>query len=179
MPSNSLHTLNSQNKIPQQVGAPAKTIVPTVPSVPGSTEKAGKPVVAAMNVPVPATVSEAPTIVAAANDAKDIPKADNDKKTIEPPTPGVKPVQPPTPGLKPLPAVDQKVKEEKEPEKVQVKTPAEEKGLKAGNTGMIPNPLPTPKKHIPKEMDFDIQPISSQMHFDIVDMTGMDFFDIN
>ena len=44
---------------------------------------------------------------------------------------------------------------------------------------MIKNPLPTPKKHVAKEMDFDHQPISTQMHFDLVDMTGMDFFDIN
>lgn len=43
----------------------------------------------------------------------------------------------------------------------------------------IPNPLPTPKKHIPREMEFDLIPEEKDMHFDIVDLTGKDFFDIN
>lgn len=43
----------------------------------------------------------------------------------------------------------------------------------------IPNPLPTPKKHVPREMEFDLIPEEKDMHFDIVDMTGKDFFDIN
>lgn len=43
----------------------------------------------------------------------------------------------------------------------------------------IKNPLPTPKKHVPKEMDFDREPTQLDMHFDVVDMSGMDYFDIN
>lgn len=43
----------------------------------------------------------------------------------------------------------------------------------------IHNPLPTPKKHVSKDMDFDIDPLEVDMHFDIVDLTGKDFFDIN
>ena len=43
---------------------------------------------------------------------------------------------------------------------------------------LIENPLPTPKKHVPKEMDFDIEPDPDHMHFDVVDMKGKDFFDI-
>ena len=43
----------------------------------------------------------------------------------------------------------------------------------------IPNPLPTPKKRVPKEMEFDIEPPEYAMHFDLVDMNGKDFFDIN
>ena len=43
----------------------------------------------------------------------------------------------------------------------------------------IRNPLPVPKKHVAKEMDFDLQPISTLMHFDVVDMSGIDYFDIN
>ena len=43
----------------------------------------------------------------------------------------------------------------------------------------IPNPLPTPKKHVPRELDFDITPQDKDMHFDLVDMNGKDFFDIN
>ncbi|MCR4585109.1 MAG: hypothetical protein K5686_05235 [Lachnospiraceae bacterium] len=44
---------------------------------------------------------------------------------------------------------------------------------------LIDNPLPTPKKHVPREMDFDIEPDADHMHFDVVDMKGKDFFDIN
>lgn len=43
----------------------------------------------------------------------------------------------------------------------------------------IPNPLPTPKKRVPKEMEYDIEPPEYAMHFDLVDMDGKDFFDIN
>ena len=44
---------------------------------------------------------------------------------------------------------------------------------------MIHNPLPIPKRHTPVEFDFDIEPESKDMHFDIVDLTGKDYFDIN
>lgn len=44
---------------------------------------------------------------------------------------------------------------------------------------MIHNPLPTPKKHVPKEMNYDYEPPASEMHFDLVNMTGIDYFDIN
>ena len=44
---------------------------------------------------------------------------------------------------------------------------------------LIENPLPTPKKHVPREMDFDIEPDADHMHFDVVDMKGKDYFDIN
>ncbi|MCR4643407.1 MAG: hypothetical protein K5697_15440 [Lachnospiraceae bacterium] len=43
----------------------------------------------------------------------------------------------------------------------------------------LKNPLPTPKKHVAKEMDYDREPVQLDMHFDVVDMSGMDFFDIN
>jgi hypothetical protein len=43
---------------------------------------------------------------------------------------------------------------------------------------LIENPLPTPKKHVPKEMDFDIEPDPDHMHFDVVDLKGKDYFDI-
>lgn len=43
----------------------------------------------------------------------------------------------------------------------------------------IVNPLPTPKKRVPRELDFDIQPTDEDMHFDLVDLKGMDYFDIN
>lgn len=43
----------------------------------------------------------------------------------------------------------------------------------------IHNPLPTPKKHEAREADFDVDPLANDMHFDIVDLTGKDFFDIN
>lgn len=43
----------------------------------------------------------------------------------------------------------------------------------------IHNPLPTPKKVTNREFEFDIEVTEKDMHFDIVDLTGMDFFDIN
>ena len=43
----------------------------------------------------------------------------------------------------------------------------------------IKNPLPTPKKHEAKDMDFDHKVANLDMHFDVVDMSGIDFFDIN
>lgn len=43
----------------------------------------------------------------------------------------------------------------------------------------IHNPLPTPKKRVPKEMEFDIEPSEYEMHFDLVELNGRDFFDIN
>lgn len=43
----------------------------------------------------------------------------------------------------------------------------------------LKNPLPVPKKHVPKELKFDIEPDHEQMHFDMVDLRGKDFFDIN
>ncbi len=49
----------------------------------------------------------------------------------------------------------------------------------ASASSPIPNPLPTPKKRVPKEMEYDIEPPEYAMHFDLVDMNGKDFFDIN
>ena len=43
----------------------------------------------------------------------------------------------------------------------------------------IANPLPHPKKHITRNMDFDYPVPATQMHFDIEDLNGMDFFDID
>lgn len=43
----------------------------------------------------------------------------------------------------------------------------------------IHNPLPTPKKRVPKEMEFDIEPPEYAMHFDLVELNGKDYFDIN
>ncbi len=58
-------------------------------------------------------------------------------------------------------------------------TPADIAKLTPVSSEPIKNPLPTPKKHIAKSMNFDIEPAMSQMHFDIVDMHGKDYFDIN
>jgi len=42
----------------------------------------------------------------------------------------------------------------------------------------LKNPLPHPKKHISRKMDFDLLPNKEQMCFDLEDLTGKDFFDI-
>lgn len=51
--------------------------------------------------------------------------------------------------------------------------------VKQQKVEFIKNPLPVPPKRIPREMDFDIIPAESDMHFDIVDLKNKDFFDIN
>lgn len=51
---------------------------------------------------------------------------------------------------------------------------------KAGkNPEPIKNPLPIPRKHESKDMDFDHHVSNLDMHFDVVDMSGIDFFEIN
>ncbi len=52
-------------------------------------------------------------------------------------------------------------------------------GSENDSPNLIHNPYPTPQKHVAKQMDFDIQPPASQMHFDLVDMSGIDYFDLN
>ena len=47
------------------------------------------------------------------------------------------------------------------------------------NPEPIKNPLPIPRKHESKDMDFDHHVANLDMHFDVVDMSGIDFFDIN
>lgn len=42
----------------------------------------------------------------------------------------------------------------------------------------LKNPLPHPKKHISRKMDFDLLPNKEQMCFDLEDLTGKDFFDV-
>lgn len=54
-----------------------------------------------------------------------------------------------------------------------------EKNMEVISSEPIENPLPTPAKHARREMEFDVMPTSEDMHFDLVDLTGMDFFDIN
>ncbi len=159
---------------------PAKTIVPTVPSVP---DKANKPVVAP-KVPAPAVVPTAATIVANSGENNEVP---------------IRPVPTEPPFVQKAPENrpdDTEVKIAKEEPAAEVKTGLAataaveppiakrggmnvEKQAAEKKENLIKNPLPTPKKHVAKEMDFDHQPISSQMHFDLVDMSGMDFFDIN
>ena len=50
---------------------------------------------------------------------------------------------------------------------------------KYAGAAKIANPLPHPKKHITRNMDFDYPVSAAQMHFDIEDLNGMDFFDID
>ena len=57
----------------------------------------------------------------------------------------------------------------------------------AGNAGnekkeeinYIKNPLPQPKKHIPKQLEFDLEISEDQMHFDLLELGDNDKFDIN
>ena len=70
----------------------------------------------------------------------------------------------------------EKVKEETVKEIVKEKTIEE---APAKKVEPIYNPLPTPKKHVAKHLEYDIPVPSSQMHFDILDMSGKDYFDIN
>ena len=44
---------------------------------------------------------------------------------------------------------------------------------------LLNNPLPHPRRHISRNMDFDVIPTEAEMHFDVEDMTGMDYFDLD
>ncbi|MCR5596966.1 MAG: hypothetical protein K6G19_02220 [Lachnospiraceae bacterium] len=59
-----------------------------------------------------------------------------------------------------------------------IESSARSMGKYAG-AAKIANPLPHPKKHITRNMDFDYPVSAAQMHFDIEDLNGMDFFDID
>ena len=169
MPGN----LSSKAPVP-----PAKTIVPTVPAVP---EKANKPTVATTRMPIPATIANAATLVAAANNNADIPASPvKAEAPVVPPKPEM-----PKPAVTPdeeAPVVETPVPENQVPETTKENVTEKEEKKEVSRPKMpemIKNPLPTPKKHVAKDMDFDLQPVSSQMHFDIVDMSGIDYFDIN
>ncbi len=43
---------------------------------------------------------------------------------------------------------------------------------------LLKNPLPHPKKHIQRNLGYDYEPTEDQMHFDLEDMTGIDFYDV-
>ena len=43
----------------------------------------------------------------------------------------------------------------------------------------IKNPLPQPKKHIPKQLEYDLEISEDQMHFDLLELGDNDKFDIN
>ena len=72
---------------------------------------------------------------------------------------------------------DEKKEEEKSKGIVIAEAPVPDTGEEE-TPKLIDNPLPTPKKHVPKEMDFDLEPDPDHMHFDVVDMKGKDYFDI-
>lgn len=43
---------------------------------------------------------------------------------------------------------------------------------------MLKNPLPGPKPHVPKEMNYDYFPKANEMDYDIKDMRGKEYYDI-
>lgn len=43
---------------------------------------------------------------------------------------------------------------------------------------LIRNPLPVPKPHVAKELNFDYNPTPAEMDFDLKDLSGKDYFDI-
>lgn len=80
----------------------------------------------------------------------------------------------------PAPSVSSKHSKEQEEPKSALELELEALEAAAGKSPQpIHNPLPTPKKRVPKEMEFDIEPPDYAMHFDLVDLHGKDFFDIN
>ncbi len=164
---------NATSKAPLPPQAPAKTIVPTVPTVP---DKINKPTVSSGKAPIPATIANAATIVASGSGV--VMPAAVPALTEEPVQESEIPEIPIVQRAIEMPKSKNESASSENAENEDAAKKAEET-VKQQKTAMIKNPLPTPKKHIPKEMDFDYQPISSQMHFDIVDMTGIDFFDIN
>lgn len=80
----------------------------------------------------------------------------------------------------PVPSVSNKPSVEQEEPKSALELELEALEAAAGKSPQpIHNPLPTPKKRVPKEMEFDIEPPDYAMHFDLVNLQGKDFFDIN
>ena len=65
------------------------------------------------------------------------------------------------------------------PVPINAATEKEAEKAKARPAEPIKNPLPVPRKHVAKDMDFDLEVAPADMHFDVVDMSGIDFFDIN
>lgn len=49
------------------------------------------------------------------------------------------------------------------------------RNMPTSDTQFIKNPLPVPKRHVKKEMDYDIDVPESRMHYDIEIMPGDDF----
>ncbi|MCR5250892.1 MAG: hypothetical protein K6E50_09840 [Lachnospiraceae bacterium] len=148
-----------------QNGGPRPIPVPK----PLGTAAAGTPDKAATDGPVPALQAEGP---------KPALPTDGPKPAI--PTDGPKPAIP-TDGPKPALPADQAKTVVPAAPAVPGK-PAKPAGS-AGGSDMpsaepIPNPLPTPKKHVAKEMDFDREIALADMHFDVVDMSGIDYYDI-
>lgn len=45
-------------------------------------------------------------------------------------------------------------------------------------TKLIRNPLPGPKPHVPKELNYDYEPKDSEMEFDLDDLVGKDYYDL-
>lgn len=93
----------------------------------------------------------------------DLSKLEKNEPTSEPaPAPEVNPVSAQEPVLRSV---------------AQQKPPI--MGKETEPVNKIHNPLPTPKKHTSRELDYDVEPLPADLHFDIVDLTGIDFFDIN
>lgn len=51
--------------------------------------------------------------------------------------------------------------------------------VKKEEINYIKNPLPQPKKHIPKQLEYDLEISEDQMHFDLLELGDNDKFDIN
>lgn len=85
------------------------------------------------------------------------------------------------PSSAPVPVASHKPSEDREEPKsaLELELEALEAAAAGKSSQPIPNPLPTPKKRVPKEMEFDIEPPDYAMHFDLVDLHGKDYFDIN
>lgn len=58
------------------------------------------------------------------------------------------------------------------------RTVVENVSERKNKTQYIENPLPVPKRKEHKQMDFTIDLLNDNDDFDIIDMSGMDFFDI-
>ena len=43
---------------------------------------------------------------------------------------------------------------------------------------MLKNPLPGPKPHVPKEMNYDYVPKANEMDYDLKDIRGKEYYDI-
>lgn len=78
----------------------------------------------------------------------------------------------------PATQVQNNISAEQNNKKTDVNTTMQSKPLADRQPKLIRNPLPGPKPHVARELNYDYMPKTSEMKYDIEDLKGRDYFDI-